>query len=222
MALMLKRQIAVGDIHGCFDLLQTLIEEIIGFSPDEDMLIFMGDYIDRGRKVKEVVSYVSALKDKYPAAVILLKGNHEDMAYNALTAADAEEKMMYWFLNKGDNTVASFGGIRNTREQLVPFIESLQLYYETATHIFVHAGIPFGKDLDTAVSEELLWDRAFAYAGKKILIVGHTPKSTVSSFNEGNIICVDTGAYMTGILSAYDVINKKVYESRGTENWRVR
>ncbi|MBF0558823.1 MAG: serine/threonine protein phosphatase [Nitrospirae bacterium] len=210
---MLKRQIAVGDIHGCFDLLTVLIEKIIGFSPHEDMLIFMGDYIDRGMKVKEVVRYVSELKEKSPDAVILLKGNHEDMAYNALTSGDVEEEMLYWLLNKGDKTITSFGGREQTKEHLIPFIESLQLYYETDTHIFVHAGIPYGKDLGTATSEELLWDRTLSYAGEKTLVVGHTPKSKVSYFNNGKIICIDTGAYMTGNLSAYDVIHKKVYST---------
>lgn len=213
MSVVLKRQIAVGDIHGCFDLLKALIEEIIGFSPGEDMLVFLGDYIDRGRKVKEVVDYVTALRNKYPDAVILLKGNHEEMAYKALKTGDVEENMMYWLLNKGDSTILSFDGISQTREQLIPFIESLRIYYETDTHIFVHAGIPYGKDLATATSEELLWDRTFAYAGKKTLVVGHTPKSSVSSFNKGKIVCVDTGAYMTAILSAYDVINGRVYST---------
>ena len=211
----MKRQIAVGDIHGCFDLLKTLIEKIIRFTPDEDMLIFMGDYIDRGKKSKEVVRYLVALKEKFPGNVILLKGNHEDLAYNALTAPDPEKEMIFWSLNGGAATVISFSGIKNSREYLIPFIESLQLYYESDTHIFVHAGIPHGKGLSTATPEDLLWDRDFSYDGEKTLVVGHTAKSTVTNFNHGKIICVDTGAYMTGILSSYDVINNKVYKTAG-------
>ena len=210
---MLKRQIAVGDIHGCFDLLKTLIEEIIRFTPDEDMLIFMGDYIDRGKQSKEVIQYLSALKKKLPDKVILLKGNHEDLAYNALTAQDPGKDMMFWRINGGADTVISFGGIKNSGEYLIPFIESLQFYYENDTHIFVHAGIPNGKDPSTATPEEMLWDRDFSYDGEKTLVVGHTAKSVVTKFNHGKIICVDTGAFMTGILSAYDVINNKVYKT---------
>ena len=212
---MLKRQIAVGDIHGCFDLLKALIEKIIRFTPDEDMLIFMGDYIDRGKKSKEVVRYLGALKEKLPDNVILLKGNHEELAYNALTAPDPGKEMIFWRINGGADTVISFGGIDNSRESLIPFVESLQLYYENNTHIFVHAGIPQGKDLSTATPEELLWDRDFSYDGDKTLVVGHTAKSMVTNVNNGKIICVDTGAYMTGILSAYDVLNNKVYKTAG-------
>lgn len=194
-------------------MLKSLIEEIIRFTPDEDMLIFMGDYIDRGKKSKEVVQYLGALKKKFPDNVILLKGNHEELAYNALTAPDPGKEMMFWRLNGGADTVISFGGIKNSGECLIPFIESLQLYYESDTHIFVHAGIPNGKSLSTATSEELLWDRDFSYDGEKTLVVGHTAKSVVTNVNHGKIICVDTGAFMTGILSAYDVINNKVYKA---------
>jgi serine/threonine protein phosphatase 1 len=210
---MLKRQLAVGDIHGCFDLLKKLIEKIIRFTPDEDMLIFMGDYLDRGNRSKEVVQYLGSLKEKYPDNIILLKGNHEELAYNALTAPDPGKEMIFWRLNGGADTVLSFGGIKNAGECLIPFIESLQLYYETDTHIFVHAGIPHGKSLSTATPEDLLWDRDFSYDGEKTLVVGHTAKSVVTDFNHGKIICVDTGAYMTGILSAYDVINNKAYKA---------
>jgi serine/threonine protein phosphatase 1 len=212
-SIVLKRQIAVGDIHGCFDLLKTLIEKIIVFKPGEDMLIFMGDYIDRGEKAREVVRYLSALRGKYPDSIILLKGNHEELAYAALTAVQSGREMLFWRLNRGDETIISFGGLDNTREHLLPFIESLRLYYETDTHIFVHAGLPHGKDPGAATAEELLWDRDFSYDGEKTLIVGHTARSMVTRLNNGKIICVDTGAYMTGILSAYDVINNKVYST---------
>lgn len=208
---MFKRHIAVGDIHGCFDLLKQLIEKSIGFRADEDLLIFLGDYIDRGRQSKEVVRYLTALKERHPAAVVLLKGNHEELAYNALTAAEWGKDMALWRLNDGDDTITSFGSVDNARTVLVPFIEALLLYYETDTHLFVHGGIPSGKSLDTALPEDMLWDREFAYKGEKTLVVGHTPKSRVTKLGEGNIVCVDTGAYMSGVLSAYDARNDRVY-----------
>ena len=209
----MKRRIAIGDIHGCFDLLEILVERIIRFRPDQDLLVFMGDYIDRGRDSREVVRYLTDVKEKHPDSIILLKGNHEDLAYKVLTAADPTKQMFFWGVNGGNDTVISFGGFENSRKELIPFISGLQLYYETDTHIFVHAGIPRGKDANTATPEELLWDRDFSYNGKKTLVVGHTPKSSVAHFGNGKIICVDTGAYMTGILSGYDVINDKVYKA---------
>lgn len=211
---MLRRHIAVGDIHGCFGLLKPLIETTIGFRPQEDLLVFLGDYIDRGRQSKEVVRYLTALRERSPERVILLKGNHEELAYNALTAGEWGKDMALWRLNDGDETITSFGSVTEARTVLVPFIESLRLSYETDTHIFVHGGIPSGEDLRTALPEDLLWDREFAYRGEKPLIVGHTPKSRVTKLAEGKIVCVDTGAYVSGLLSAYDALNDKIYTFR--------
>lgn len=210
---MVKRQIAVGDIHGCFMQAEALVERIIGFDPAEDMLIFMGDYIDRGPQSREVVNYLTLLRDKHPSRIVLLKGNHEDMAYAALSEPEHGAFMSLWQINGGGGTIAEYGDVDAAKEALIPFIESLALFYETDTHIFVHAGIPYGKDLATATPEELLWDRSFSYDGEKTLIVGHSPKSRVAEFNSGKIVCIDTGAYMTGTLSAYDVLNKRVYKT---------
>ncbi len=209
----MKRQIAIGDIHGCYGLVRKLIEKVIKFTPDEDALVFLGDYIDRQRKSREVVEYVMTMKKKYPYQVILLKGNHEDLAYNALNAPEWSEEMALWMINGGEDTISSYGGIEHTRAALLPFIESLKLYYETDTHIFAHGGIPEGKDLATVTPEELMWDRSFDYRGEKTLVVGHTPQMAAAKIPGRKIICIDTGAFMTGVLSAYDVIKEKFYKA---------
>ncbi|MGE5893617.1 MAG: metallophosphoesterase family protein [bacterium] len=210
---MLQRQIAIGDIHGCYDLMRELIEKVIQFSPSGDMLVFLGDYIDRQGKSKEVVEYVKSLKEKHPEQVVLLKGNHEDLAYRALTGMEQGEDMLLWIINGGGATISSFGGIGQAREVLVPFVESLDLFYETDTHIFVHGGIPPGKDLRTADPSDLIWDRGFGYSGEKTLVVGHTPQMQVMKIMNKKIICIDTGAFMTGVLSAYDVITDTIYRA---------
>ena len=43
----------------------------------EDEIYFLGDYIDRGPKSKEVIDYIIELKQKFN--VFCLKGNHEEM-----------------------------------------------------------------------------------------------------------------------------------------------
>jgi len=210
-----SRLIGIGDIHGCYELLLDLVERSIMFDPDEDRLVFLGDYLDRGANSKEVVDYVSGLKKHYPGQIVLLKGNHEDLALRAMLCIGDEEACtharMLWYLNGGEATVNSFRGIEKARQTLIPFIGSLELYHETEEHIFVHAGIPYGKSPETASSDEILWDRSYSYNGRKTLIVGHSPKSKIERLK--NIISLDTGAYMTGKLSGYDVLNKKAYQT---------
>jgi len=210
-----SRLIGIGDIHGCYELLLDLVERSIMFDPDEDRLVFLGDYLDRGANSREVVDYVLGLKKHYPGQIVLLKGNHEDLALRAMLCTGDEEACtharMLWYLNGGQATVNSFRGIEKARQTLIPFIGSLALYHETEEHIFVHAGIPYGKSPETASSDEILWDRSYSYSGRKTLIVGHSPKSEIERLK--NIICLDTGAFMTGKLSAYDVLNEKAYQT---------
>lgn len=64
----------VGDIHGQFyDLLSILSN----FDLARDTLIFLGDYVDRGRFSTETYLYLLLLKTHYPESIILLRGNHE-------------------------------------------------------------------------------------------------------------------------------------------------
>lgn len=207
-----KRQIAIGDPHGTYSLVKDLVENKIQFNPS-DQIIFLGDYIDRQRQSKEVVDYVKGLKQSHPDQIILLKGNHEDMAEKALSSMKDNyyfNPMGQWLINGGQATIDSFGGIENCKKELLPFIKELELFFETDTNIFVHGGIPKGKSLQTATPFELLWDRDMNWDGGKQLIVGHSVHSQVVI--RGNIIAVDTGACLTGgKLSAYDVLNDRVY-----------
>ena len=76
----MQKIFVVGDIHGCFDKLCALMDKIpIDFN--RDLLIFIGDYIDRGSSSIEVVDYLVNLKQRLPET-IFLKGNHEDMLEN--------------------------------------------------------------------------------------------------------------------------------------------
>ena len=52
-----ERLFIVGDIHGCLDPLKRMMDKI-DWRPEEDGLIFLGDYIDRGEDSKGVVDYI--------------------------------------------------------------------------------------------------------------------------------------------------------------------
>lgn len=210
-----KRLIAIGDIHGQNDLLVKLMKSI-KFNIDEDFLIFMGDYIDRGRETEDealVVDYLINLHNKSKGKVLLLKGNHEIMVETVLPLA--EEQGMYaieqksWWGRNGAGDKCKWSKTR--RISLIEFCNVLPLYYQTETHFFVHAGIKQGIPIAQQREEDMFWNRSGnqkRYNGKQ-LVVGHTPDEDV--IINDNKICVDTGAFCYGKLSAYDIINEKVY-----------
>jgi serine/threonine protein phosphatase 1 len=219
-----KRIIGIGDPHGCYDLLKDLIEDQVQFNPENDFLVVLGDMIDRGPNSKGVVLYLQDLRQMYPSAIVLLKGNHEDMAYHFLNQAENPNLKQslhatMWFANGGDKTLSNFVSLDEAKELLIPFIGSLENYYETDTHLFAHGGIPHGKDLKTVTQEDLLWDRSLSYNGSKTLIVGHTPQVKVT--RKGNVMCVDTEAYLTGMLSGFDVINNRVYQTISKHKFEI-
>lgn len=64
----------IGDIHGCYTVLQKYLTDNNGIKDDE-YYIFTGDYIDRGLENVDVVNFLISIKDK--DNVLLLEGNHE-------------------------------------------------------------------------------------------------------------------------------------------------
>jgi len=94
-----KRLFAIGDIHGCFDLLKELVENKIQLQKD-DKLILLGDYIDRGDKSKEVVDFIIELSEN-GYDIIPLMGNHEAML---LDAFENEKDISKWIQNGGNET----------------------------------------------------------------------------------------------------------------------
>lgn len=212
-----KRIIAVSDIHNCFDLLRELVEDVIRFTVDDQILI-LGDTIDRyAPYAKQVVLYLQSLKMRYPENFILLKGNHEEMAekyFNLNRNSSYEERTLArsWILNNGgQQTIHSFGNEQAARRVLLPFISGMLPFFENETHVFVHGGIPKGyTDIRAVPVSDLLWNRDFEWNGQKQLIVGHTPQEEVKRI--GNIVAVDTGAYFTGKLSGFDVLSGNVYQ----------
>jgi len=69
-----------GDIHGQFyDLLRVF--DILKYPP-ESKFLFLGDYVDRGKKSLECILLLLCLKIKYPSKIFLLRGNHESEDIN--------------------------------------------------------------------------------------------------------------------------------------------
>ncbi len=210
----------IGDIHGEYDQLRTLLDKM-KFS-DGDELYIMGDVVDRGPNPIKALQFLMTLPN-----CICLVGNHEVMAVKCLKlmkqeitdeflASLQEEDMQYlldWMRNGAQSTMKEFRGLSvEDREEILDFIGDFEISAELTVngtdYVLVHAGLGpnFNKDrlLEDYTLPELVWYRAdyeVPYYENKIVITGHTPTQYIScNPNPGYIyrgnshIALDCGA----------------------------
>lgn len=217
---------AVGDIHGRSDLLLEMMALLearaaadtrSGVAP---VVIFLGDYVDRGPDSRGVLDLLLSGRP-HGFERRCLKGNHEQAMLGFL-----EEPMEHraWLLQGGAETLLSYGiqppppvGARehdwigvsqHLRARLPPghfeFLTSLERYIELADYAFVHAGVDVDRPLDQQTDEDLFWIRAPFISGKRSfshrVVHGHTPVDRPHA--DHRRIAVDTGAYASGTLTA--------------------
>ncbi|MBP7764278.1 MAG: serine/threonine protein phosphatase [Deltaproteobacteria bacterium] len=201
---------AVGDIHGCVEMLRRLMR-MIAADLARDTLVFIGDYIDRSRGGPQVIDDLRALREE-SRNVICLRGNHEAMLQNYL---DGVEEDLY-LANGGAATLAAYGiapadSPREKKEKIPAahrrFLESLLPCYETQDFIFVHAGLRPGIALGEQSVEDLLWIRRdfidSDYDFGKRVVFGHTPRG--EPLVDAGKIGIDTGAVYGGRLTAVEL-----------------
>ena len=215
---------AIGDVHGCLGPLRELEdfirEDAARSQATRRVVVYLGDYVDRGPDSLGVVEHLIARPLAGFEAVHLM-GNHERMMLDFLLQPQAGQ---VWLANGGTQTLASwgveidFGAARDAgamalaAEQLHRrvtaaqrrFLEGLRLSHREGGALFVHAGIRPGVPLEAQDEEDLLWIRgAFLNAGDDhgfVVIHGHTP--TEKPVLRANRIGIDTGACYGGALTA--------------------
>ena len=67
----------IGDVHGQFYDLYGILKKVFAPDKENEKLLFLGDYVDRGAYGVRIILLLFALKLKYPDRIILLRGNHE-------------------------------------------------------------------------------------------------------------------------------------------------
>jgi serine/threonine protein phosphatase 1 len=208
---------AIGDIHGCLSYLEDLVAKIT-VDPDEDRIVFIGDYVDRGPDAKGVVEFILELKRKYK--IICLVGNHERLMMDYY---DYGFNKAIWFANGGTSTVASYGIIAtpegkkiNFPETHLRFFRSLLPYYETEDYFFVHAGLKPDVPLTQQDPIDLVWIRDdfidSDYDFGKRVIFGHTPRLH-GPYIDPYKIGIDTGAVYGGMLTCLELPDIKFYQA---------
>jgi serine/threonine protein phosphatase 1 len=196
---------AIGDIHGSYTKLHNLLGHCMTHRDTSDYrLIFLGDYVDRGERSREVVELLINTQAEAPGQVICLKGNHEDMLLNAAKGGDAGP----WLFNGGDTTLASYGVAR--ADEILPahlaWFDALPTATTDERRFFVHAGVRPGVPLRQQSEHDLLWIREPFLSDPRdhglYVVHGHTPiRSRVPELRR-NRLNLDTGAYFGGPLTA--------------------
>jgi len=207
-----RRHIIVGDIHGCFDELIELLTQL-RFEPANDVLISVGDIVDRGPKVRETVEFLLAL----PAFHMVL-GNHEDKLLRYLKGNNVK-------VSGGlETTIAAFGGVFPAA--LRPFLEAAPLLARTPSGYVVHAGFDpefsaeeqsrsdclymryyGGRTYFDAINGQLWWTRW--PADQPRVFFGHIPAAAGPDLP--HVVSLDAGCVFGGRLKAFDSRAGKVH-----------
>ncbi len=185
----MKRYV-IGDIHGCYDELMELIEKIDNHSANQEAkMIFVGDYVDRGPKSKQVVDLI--IKMRHQGHVALM-GNHEDMLLDGdFTYAEA--------------TLRSFNSpLMELPDYVTDWMRTLPKFYEDDTIIVAHAGANPVWPMDEQTNQMLLWLRYEEHQHAQLpkhFYHGHTPRlGKIEQIDDRTN--VDTGCVYGGHLTA--------------------
>ena len=203
------RIIGISDIHGEYEKLCRVLEKKT--KKKDDTLVFMGDYIDRGKKSREVVDKIIDMKNA--CNCVYLTGSHE----YAMLHAKSDEYYNYLFWNYGgDATAESYGGFDNIMKVHGNFFNSLKFYHIIGKYLFIHAGVRIGVPLEEQSEEDMVYIRSAFYTKRHHLpykiIFGHTEFDSPQV--QADKICIDTGCgkYKNAPLTAI-VIDKNDNES---------
>ena len=226
-----RRILAIGDMHGHFTRLLSLIHKV-NFDPEQDLLILLGDYIDRGDENVRCLRWAMEMSEK--KNVIALRGNHEQMMLYYYLLGQKEAGI--WLPNGGKKTKLEMEHwIKREPDALqkaLSFINERPLYHilfaNGKEYIFCHAGLKPGIPLENQQEEDLLWIREEFYEdyeGTTEIIVGHfnisnsyliheRPDEYYPLFLKNHITIIDTGSFLPkGRISCIDILSGNIWQS---------
>jgi serine/threonine protein phosphatase 1 len=193
------RTIAVGDIHGCSIAFSTLLDAIR--PRPEDMIVTLGDYINRGPNTRGVIDRLIQLSKQ--CHLIPLLGNHEEMLLNVRSG----KYPVYWLLDIGGTTTLDPDGpghdLSLSPNEHIGFLEGRVDFHDTDTHIFVHANsfpdLPMAEQpVDMLRWESLRGMTPGPHLSGKTVIVGHASQKGGEVLDLGHLKCIDTVCYSGG------------------------
>ena len=205
---------AVGDIHGCYNLLMTRLKEI-GFNFENDLLVAVGDLVDRGTQNIECIELLS--KPWFTS----VRGNHEDLCIGGLH----DEAYKRCHISNGGEWFYMLDGqaMYNIAKTFAELPVVLEISYNGKKFGFVHGHIEennwdefkasFAENQrGRAASDLAMWGRdrlnednkQYTHVkGVHAVIVGHTV--TQKPCKRDNCYWIDTGAVHWGTMTVLDL-----------------
>jgi len=218
-----ERVYVIGDLHGCPDepaILLRHLEDKEGLSED-DLIVFLGDYIDRGPDSKAVIDLSLDFKLRFPKTRFL-KGNHEDMMLDFLGfGGNLGQAFLY---NGGLETIQSYGiSVFAPPTEMVSVLpkEHFKFYCELESiikvdnFILVHAGLNPIRELEEQHDGDVFWIRDEflnnIHSFDKTIVFGHTPHQEIFSHLPYKL-GIDTGLVFGNKLSCIELRSGKVFQ----------
>lgn len=229
-----RRIYAVGDIHGRLDLLDALLAAIARDDRRrgicQTMLVFLGDFIDRGPDSRGVVQRLLDVREG-GASMRFLMGNHEEIllrAYEGDHRAAAlfhrvggRETMLSYGVEPEEYDRSDFRELIGVMKRAIPlehisFFSALENFHVEGDYVFVHAGIRPGVPLVEQSTSDLRWIRSefLKHRGSHGNMIIHGHSVTAGIDEQNNRIGIDTGAYASGVLTAIGL--------EGSERWYLK
>jgi serine/threonine protein phosphatase 1 len=195
--------IAVGDIHGNFAALSDLLLQLRKTVRHGDVIVFLGDYIDRGPHARQCVDAILALQQEVDNDVVGLCGNHEDWflrtlhdyrQHSWLLGMNAYETIRSYSVDAAQvlRDAASKAGAKLYFDDCalpydvfldclpkahLHFFEGLRSFYQTADCICTHGGLdPRVSRLEDQARRDLIWGTSEFPAGYdrgEAVVYGH-------------------------------------------------
>ena len=214
---------AVGDIHGRADLLARMLDrleaEAAAHPHLQPIVVFLGDYVDRGLESAKVIDMLLSGRP-HGFERHFLRGNHEQAMQAFMRDPDQGRA---WLAYGGAETLLSYrvkpvfveapaAALQTAAKALeasMPdahkeFLDSLAPAITIGDYFFVHAGVDPDRGIDDQTEHDLYWIRQRFLSDTrrwdKIVVHGHSPVK--EAFRDHRRVAIDTGAYATGRLTA--------------------
>jgi serine/threonine protein phosphatase 1 len=200
----------IGDIHGEYDATARLYDKIVnlvegGIDPAfGGTIVFLGDYIDRGKDTKKVLDFLMNLKDTDNLKHHFLMGNHEEFMLHCRYNPNDQQTAWQWLKHGGRETLEAFNADLQdlhdgVLDNYIEWMIKLPLMLHDPDYVFVHAAIDPNIKLEGQLRERCLWhfeENPMKYTNyRKIVVHGHMTKKEGPIIDiPNNRIWMDVGA----------------------------